>query len=275
MEKQRHEGSQKREDKRWIRSEKGKVRREKMEVLEKIWTSRNYLSQWFVAPQVSISEMKHCTSLWHEAYVQVSMIKTPHARSTFGCWHVEKVRGVVVRSTFWRAKCIHHAWTTFRSSDVEEVHAVAARDTCLSQSVQNTTWREAHLRRETQKVHQSEGRQGEDAKEGAAHIVALFAWCGCWFILSVTESTLCTRLLDTLVDCLLGWLSAHIQAMGLWLFHVISMLHVFTSMRAKRRQHFQKNWASSQAVMHLSFIRRQKQRQRRSDKQTCKTILYL
>ena len=141
MEKQRHEGSQKREDKRWIRSEKEKVRREKIEVLEKIWTSRNYLSQWFVAPQVSISEMKHCTSLWHEAYVQVSMIKTPHARSTFGCWHVEEVHSVVVRSTFWRAKCIHHAWTTFGSSDVEEVHAVAARNTCL-RHVQNTTWRE-------------------------------------------------------------------------------------------------------------------------------------
>ena len=34
--KPRHEGNQKREDKRWIRSEKEKVRREKMQVLEKI-----------------------------------------------------------------------------------------------------------------------------------------------------------------------------------------------------------------------------------------------
>ena len=31
------------------------------------------------------------------------------------------------------------------------------------------------LRRETRKVDRSEGRQGEDAKEGAAHIVALLA----------------------------------------------------------------------------------------------------
>ena len=130
--KHRHEISQKREDKRWIRSEKEKVRREKMQVLEQIWNSRKDFYQWFVVPQVLMSEMKHCTSLWHETYVQVSMKKTLHARSTFGCWHVEKVHGVVVRSTFWRAKCIHHAWTIFGSWDVEEMRAVAARDMSTS-----------------------------------------------------------------------------------------------------------------------------------------------
>ena len=97
-----------------------------------------------------------------------------------------------------------------------------------------------YLRRETQKVDQSERRQREDTKEGAAHIVALLAWCGCWFILWVTESTLFTRLLDSwliawvlsllfipnsLFDCLLGWLSAHIQAVGLWSFLFYMSLH--------------------------------------------------
>ena len=32
-----------------------------------------------------------------------------------------------------------------------------------------------YLRRETRKVDQSEGKQGEGAKEGAAHILALLA----------------------------------------------------------------------------------------------------
>ena len=35
------------------------------------------------------------------------------------------------------------------------------------------------LRRETRKVDQSEGRQGEDSQEGAVDIVALCARCGC------------------------------------------------------------------------------------------------
>ena len=32
-----------------------------------------------------------------------------------------------------------------------------------------------YLRRETRKVDQSEGKQGEDAKEGTSHILALLA----------------------------------------------------------------------------------------------------
>ena len=37
----------------------------------------------------------------------------------------------------------------------------------------------SYLRRETRKVDQSEGGQGEDSQEGAVDIVALFARCGC------------------------------------------------------------------------------------------------
>ena len=51
---------------------------------------------------------KKCTPLWREAHFQVKMHKTPQRR------------------------------TTFRSCDVEKVHAVVARSTFRSQNVQNT-----------------------------------------------------------------------------------------------------------------------------------------
>ena len=35
-----------------------------------------------------------------EAYFQVQMYKTPHVRTTFGSWDVQKVHAVVARSTF-------------------------------------------------------------------------------------------------------------------------------------------------------------------------------
>ena len=139
-----------------------------------------------------------------------------------------------------------------------------------------------YLRRETRRIDQSEGRYGEDAKEGTAHIVALFAWCDGSVILWVTGSTLFTRLLDSwmivwvlsflfmsdsLFDSLLGWLSAHIQAMGLWIcFFGICLV------RAKRTQHFQKKSVSSQAIMHLLFITGGKQRQHMSYKHTFQVL---
>ena len=38
--------------------------------------------------------------LWHEAYFEVKMYKAPHVRTTFRSWDVEKVHAVVARSTF-------------------------------------------------------------------------------------------------------------------------------------------------------------------------------
>ena len=82
---------------------------------EKVGKSRNTLFfQWFVAPggrevgllkrrvrsQLARWEMKNCTRFWREAHLQVKMYKTPGSRSTFGSWDVEKVHGVVARSTF-------------------------------------------------------------------------------------------------------------------------------------------------------------------------------
>ena len=48
---------------------------------------------------------KKCTPLWREAHFQVKMLKTPHARTTFGGSDVEKVHAVVARSTFPSQKC--------------------------------------------------------------------------------------------------------------------------------------------------------------------------
>ena len=114
MEKQRWEESERRsqEVRRW---EMEKVRRDKMQVHEKVGKSRfTVFFQWFVAPegrkvtslkrrvrsQLARWEMKKCAPLWREAHFQVKKVKTPHVRSTFGSWDVEKVHAVVAQSTF-------------------------------------------------------------------------------------------------------------------------------------------------------------------------------
>ena len=99
------------------------------------------------------------------------MLKTPHVRSTFGSWDVEKVHAVVARSTFrsqnlknttcsehfWKLRCRKSArrcgantfrsqkckkltgsWALFGSWDVEKVHAVVARSTFPSQHARTT-----------------------------------------------------------------------------------------------------------------------------------------
>ena len=91
------------------------VRRKKMQMREKVGTSRfTVFFQWFVAPegrkvgslkrrvrsQLARWEMKKCTPLWREAHFQVKMHKTHQVRTTFGSWDVEKVHAVVARSTF-------------------------------------------------------------------------------------------------------------------------------------------------------------------------------
>ena len=62
-----------------------------------------------LGPLLEVEMSKKCTPLWREAHFQVKMYKTPHVRATFG------------------------------SSDVEKAHAVVARSTFRSQTVQNTT----------------------------------------------------------------------------------------------------------------------------------------
>ena len=75
--------------------------------------------KWFVAPegrkvgslkrrvrsQLARWQMKNCTPLWREAHLQVKMYKAHHVRNTFRSWNVEKVHAVVARSTFRSQKC--------------------------------------------------------------------------------------------------------------------------------------------------------------------------
>ena len=83
---------------------------------EKIGKSRfTVFFQWFVAPegrkvgslkrrvrsQLARWDMKKCTPLWREAHFQVKMDKTLEDRTTFGSSDVEKVHAVAARSTFW------------------------------------------------------------------------------------------------------------------------------------------------------------------------------
>ena len=58
-----------------------------------------------LGPLLEVEMSKKCTPLWREAHFQVKMYKTPHARTTFGSWDVEKVHAVVARSTFRSQKC--------------------------------------------------------------------------------------------------------------------------------------------------------------------------
>ena len=111
--------SQRREGKKKEDQRRERVRRKKMQVREKVKIvkkSRETLCffEWFVAPegwkvgslkrrvrsQLARWEMKNCTPLWREAHFQVKMYKAPQLRSTFRSEDVEKVHAVVARSTF-------------------------------------------------------------------------------------------------------------------------------------------------------------------------------
>ena len=121
----------------------------------KRWESRKTLCffQWFVVPEgrkvgslkqrvrshLAKWEMTNCTPLWREAHLKVKRNKTPHVRTTFGSWDVEKVNAAVSRSTF-RSQNVQSIPTStsdsFGSWDVEKVHAVVAQNTFRSQNVQ-------------------------------------------------------------------------------------------------------------------------------------------
>ena len=51
-------------------------------------------------PLLEVQMSKKCTPLWREAHFEVKMHKTHHGRSTFRSCNVEKVHAVVARSTF-------------------------------------------------------------------------------------------------------------------------------------------------------------------------------
>ena len=144
-----------------------KIRRKKMQMREKVGTSRFTLFfQWFVAAEgrkvgslkrrvrrhLARWEMKKCTPLWCEAHFEVKMHKTHQCRTTFWSWDVEKVHTVVARSTFpsenvQNTRGSDHFWRLRCRKSVEKVHAVVARSTFRSQKckklrVLSLFWRE-------------------------------------------------------------------------------------------------------------------------------------
>ena len=145
----RHGESQKGEDKKWRRSERETVRREKMQCAKKIGKSRNMLFfQCFVAPEgrkvdslkrpvrsrLARWKMKSCTLLWREAHLEVKSVKTHHSPTTFGSWEVEKVQAPVARGIFGSenvkgTRCSDHFLTIRLPVHVEKVQAAAAGST--------------------------------------------------------------------------------------------------------------------------------------------------
>ena len=148
-----------------------KIRRKKMQVREKVGKSRNTVFfHGFVAPDGwkvgSLKrrvrrhpgrwEMKSCTPLWREARFKAKLHKTPHVRTAFGSWDVEKVHAVVARSTFrsqnvQNTTCSRHFWrfrcrfaslrviTLHYTLHYTTVHYTTLHSTTLQLQLQNYT----------------------------------------------------------------------------------------------------------------------------------------
>ena len=139
---------------KWEDQRRERAGSKKMQVREKVGKSQfTMFFQWFGAPegrkvtslkrrvqsQLARWEIKNCTPFWREARLKVKKLKAPHVRTTFGSCDVEKVHGVVPRSTCLTQNVqITPAPDHFGSWDVEKVHAVVARSTFPSQNVQDT-----------------------------------------------------------------------------------------------------------------------------------------
>ena len=57
------------------------------------------------APLLEVQMSKKCTPLWREGHFEVKMVKTPGVRTAFGRSDVEKVHAVAARGTFRRQNC--------------------------------------------------------------------------------------------------------------------------------------------------------------------------
>ena len=79
----------------------GQMRDEKMHAVVARSTSGSQNAE-----RISVSErFWKWTPLWREAHFEINMYETPGVRSSFGSCDVEKVYGVVARSTFGSKKC--------------------------------------------------------------------------------------------------------------------------------------------------------------------------
>ena len=58
-----------------------------------------------VGALLEVEMLKKYMLLWCEAHFEFKTLKTPHVRSTFGSWDVEKVHAAVAGSTFRSQAC--------------------------------------------------------------------------------------------------------------------------------------------------------------------------
>ena len=99
----------------------GQMRDKKLHavVARSTFRSQNAKKHLAFGAHLEVETSKTCTALRREAHFEVKMYKTPHLRTTFGSWDVEKVHAVVARrcakhiskSTctcsdhFWKLRC--------------------------------------------------------------------------------------------------------------------------------------------------------------------------
>ena len=75
-----------------------------------IWKSKVLKTQG-LGDILEVEMSKKCTPLWREAHLEVKSVKNWRSRGTFGSCDVEKVHGVVARSTF-RSEHVQNTWVS-------------------------------------------------------------------------------------------------------------------------------------------------------------------
>ena len=109
-----------------------------------------HISMWkctkhtMVGPLLEAEKSKKCTPLWREAHFQVKMYKAHHVWTTFGSWDVEKVHAVVARSTFrsqtvQNTPCTDHFWRFRCARDCGPCQKWAKREGFVAFSTTITT----------------------------------------------------------------------------------------------------------------------------------------
>ena len=134
--------------------------------------------------------MKKCTPLWREAHFQVKMYKTHQLRTTFGSCDVEKVHGVVARSTFpsqnvqntpapdhfWKLRCRKSARRCgakhiSKSKCTKHLSFGPLLEVEMSKKF-TPLWREAHFEVKMYKTHHARTTFGSSAVEKVHAVVA-------------------------------------------------------------------------------------------------------
>ena len=134
-------------------------------------------------PLLEVTMSKNCTPLWREAHFEVKMYKTRQLRTTFRSYDVEKLHAAVARSAFstenakklggsehflklrcWKIarrcgekrilkwKFTNQLRTTFRSYDVEKLHAAVARSAFSTENAKKLTVSEHFLKFRCRKI---------------------------------------------------------------------------------------------------------------------------